>query len=321
MKYLIAGGAGFIGTNLVRRLIEKEQEVLVLDDYSTGSPVNLPTHPKLKVWEYKIQDIDKLFRGTFDDVDRIINLACPASPVAYQEQPLHTLDTSFNGTTKLLEVASYTGARFLHTSTSEIYGDPKEHPQTEEYWGNVNCYGPRACYDEGKRVAESLIYEYQQVPVDARIVRIFNTYGPYMAMDDGRVVSNFIVQALRRQPITIYGDGSQTRSFCYVDDLLDGLLHVLEGDYSRPINLGNPSEFTIRELATVVCEVVGVPDSLIEYKPLPQDDPKQRRPDISKMKELYGWEPRYTLRQGIQKTVRYFETCVPQLPKLQSEGG
>lgn len=307
MKYLVAGGAGFIGSHLVGKLLEKNKasDITVVDNYSTGSKGN---HYRVRGLKYINADICE-YR---DEVkyDRIINLACPASPVAYQSTPIQTWLTSVQGTYNLLGLAHLCGARFFQASTSEVYGDPLVHPQPENYWGNVNSYGPRACYDEGKRAAESLIYDFQRVAqADCRIVRIFNTYGPNMAENDGRVVSNFIMQALQNKPITIYGDGSQTRSFCYVDDTVEAILRVLEGSYDKPLNVGNPKENTVLELAATVIELTGSKSKIIQMT-LPENDPMQRCPDISKIKELYWWAPNTDLEKGLTETIRYFKSCL-----------
>lgn len=306
MKYLIAGGAGFIGSNLVPKLLALGHHVTVVDNACTGSWNNLNSvsgHPSLVC---RHRDV-----CTYTDSDvyhRIINLACPASPVAYQARPIETTLTSVLGTLNLLNIAKASKARFLQASTSEVYGDPTVHPQTEEYWGNVNSYGPRSCYDEGKRCAEALIYDYHNLhKVDTRIIRIFNTYGPKMDANDGRVVSNFINQALSNQDITIYGDGTQSRSFCYIDDLINGLLLVLEGNYDKPINVGNPGEYNMIELVEAVLEQIPESKSKVVFKPLPKDDPTQRCPDISKMKSMYNWTPTVSLIEGLSHTIKHFK--------------
>ena len=302
-RILVTGGAGFLGSHLSKRLLELGHEVTVLDDVSTGSWTNLPDHPRLQKVE---ADVARPWQGA---VDEIYHLACPASPEKYQKDPVKTLETNFLGMSNTLELARAQGARLLFTSTSEIYGDPQISPQPETYWGHANSFGPRSCYDEGKRVSESLCYAYATSrDVRVRIARIFNTYGPYMAPDDGRVVSNFIVQSLQGKPLTLYGDGMQTRSLCYVDDLIDGLIRLMAapgGNMEAPCNLGNPVEMTIKEIAEMVVEVVGskVP---MEYRPLPQDDPKQRKPDITRAKAWLDWEPRVPARAGIARTADYF---------------
>ena len=303
MRYLVAGGAGFIGSHLVEKLsAKKANHIRVVDNYSTGSERN---HVIAKNVEYVNADVCD-YRDT-EKYDRVINLACPASPVAYQLNPIQTMLTNVQGTYNLIGLAYLAKARFLQASTSEVYGDPTVHPQVEEYWGNVNSYGPRSCYDEGKRAAETLVYDFQRVAnLDARIVRIFNTYGPNMAKDDGRVVSNFITQALQREPITIYGDGSQTRSFCYVSDTVEAILRVLEGGYTKPLNVGNPTESTMLQLATEVIRATKSKSELVTM-PLPENDPKQRCPDITKIKKLYKWQPTVFLEPGLEKTVAYFK--------------
>jgi UDP-glucuronate decarboxylase len=312
MNYIVTGGAGFLGSNLTRRLIKEGHHVHVVDNYITGSRNNLNDlqHDSgfVAIENCDIKDFD--FKNDSARFDRILNLACPASPVAYQNAPFQTISASTEGLLNMLKAAKHYGARILHTSTSEVYGDPGVHPQPESYWGNVNCYGPRACYDEGKRMGEGIIWEYKRkYNLETRIVRIFNTYGPHMAKDDGRVVSNFICQALKNEPITIYGDGKQTRSFCYVDDLLDIMLMVLEGVYEAPLNIGNPGEFTMIELAKTVIEVTDSKSEIV-FKQLPFDDPKQRRPDISRVKNLYNWEPKIQLKEGLEKTATYFATII-----------
>ncbi len=306
MRILVAGGAGFLGSHLCDRLAGDGHEVLVVDNLHTGSQLNLSHLAGNRKIEFRLGDIIDPVKGEFD---RIYNLACPGSPRHYQQNPIATARTNFMGVDKLLNLASQNGARFFQASTSEVYGDPLMHPQTETYFGNVNPIGPRACYDEGKRIGETLCFDYhRQHGVEIKIARIFNTYGPRMNPDDGRVVSNFIVQALRNKPITIYGEGRQTRSFCYVDDLIDGILRLMESprDVLGPINLGNPQEFTIRELAEIVIGMTGS-RSKIEYHDMPVDDPQQRQPDISKAKEVLGWQPGIALRDGLGRTIAYFE--------------
>ncbi len=311
-KILVTGGAGFLGSHLCDRLIEQGHEIICLDSLFTGSQKNIESllkHPNFTFIKHDVVDpID------FEKLDEIYNLACPASPVHYQFNPIHTMKTSVMGGLNMLELARKTGAKVFQASTSEVYGDPSVHPQPEEYWGNVNTIGIRSCYDEGKRAAETLFFDYQRVHgVKIKVVRIFNTYGPRMAADDGRVVSNFIVQALRGQDLTVYGDGSQTRSFCYADDLVAGFMQLMNAgdEIVGPINMGNPGEFTMIELAEKVLRLTGSTSKLI-HMPLPQDDPKQRRPDITKAKQLLGWEPTVALEQGLERTIDYFKKVVTQ---------
>ena len=301
---LVTGGAGFIGSHLCDRLIERGDEVICVDNFFTGRKDNITHllgHPRFELIRHDI-----VF-PLFIEVQEIYNLACPASPIHYQYNAIKTIKTSTVGVVNMLGLAKRTGARILQASTSEIYGDPEVHPQKETYWGHVNSIGIRSCYDEGKRVAESLFMDYhRQNNVDIRIVRIFNTYGPRMDPQDGRVISNFIVQALRGQPLTIYGDGSHTRSFCYVDDLLDGMIRMMDQTNSiGPINLGNPQELTIKSLAEEVLRSTGS-SSDICYRELPKDDPRQRRPDITLAQEVLGWSPKVELRKGLKTTVEYF---------------
>lgn len=306
MRILVAGGAGFLGSHLCDRLASDGHEVVAVDNLHTGSELNLSHLSGNRKIEFRHGDIIDPVTGPFD---RIYNLACAGSPRHYQENPIATARTNFIGVDNLLHLASQNGARFFQASTSEVYGDPLMHPQTEAYHGNVNPIGPRACYDEGKRIGETLCFDYhRQHDVDIKVARIFNTYGPRMNPDDGRVVSNFIVQALQNKPITIYGEGRQTRSFCYVDDLTDGILLLMESprDVLGPINLGNPEEFAILELANIVIEMTGS-RSKIEYHDMPADDPQQRQPDISKAKDILGWQPGITLRDGLNRTIAYFE--------------
>lgn len=305
---LVTGGAGFLGSHLCERLLEDEDTVVVcMDNYFTGSKANvahLLGNPRFELVRHDITDPFKM------EVSQIYNLACPASPVHYQYNPVKTIQTSVLGTLNCLEVARKTGAVMFQASTSEIYGDPEVHPQTELYNGNVNCTGPRACYDEGKRCAETLCFDYKREAFcDVRVVRIFNTYGPRMMPDDGRVVSNLIVQALSNEPMTIYGDGSQTRSFCYVDDLIEGFIRLMASDISTPVNIGNPGEFTIKQLAEQVIELTGS-SSTIEYNPLPKDDPTQRRPDITIANDCLDWQPNVQLREGLTKTIKYFKNII-----------
>ena len=305
MRILVTGGAGFIGSHLIEKLLQEEHYVISVDNYYTGNPVNTALFKNDKNFEFIRHDVNF---PLYIEVDGIYNLACPASPIHYQKDPVQTLKTSVQGSINLLGLAKRTGAKILQASTSEIYGDPKINPQVEEYWGNVNPIGLRSCYDEGKRAAETLCFDYKrQFAIDARVIRIFNTYGPNMAIGDGRVVSNFIVQALKGQPLTIYGDGSQTRSFCYVDDLIEGFLRLMGSDdsVSGPINLGNPGEFTMIELAEKVLRLTGSKSKLV-YKPLPQDDPKQRCPDITKARQSLDWQPMIALDEGLARTVAYF---------------
>ncbi len=308
-RILVTGGAGFIGSHLCRRLIEQGHEVLCVDNFFTGARDNLGDllgHPSFELMRHDVTV------PLFVEVDQIYNLACPASPVHYQFDPVQTTKTSVHGAINMLGLAKRLKARILQASTSEVYGDPVEHPQTEEYWGNVNPIGFRSCYDEGKRCAETLFFDYwRQHQVSIKVARIFNTYGPNMHPSDGRVVSNFVMQALLGRPITLFGDGQQTRSFCYVDDLVDALMRLMNSssEITGPINLGNPSEFTIRELAELVLELTGSRSELV-FKPLPQDDPRQRRPDISKAKSMLDWEPRVSLREGLQRAIPYFESVL-----------
>jgi UDP-glucuronate decarboxylase len=301
---LVTGGAGFIGSHLCERLLDRGEEVVCLDNFFTGSKRNirhLRDNPHFELVRHDVTEPMVI------EVDRIYNLACPASPVHYQYNAIKTIKTNVMGALNTLGLAKRVNARILQASTSEVYGDPAEHPQTESYWGNVNPIGQRSCYDEGKRVAEALFFDYhRQNDVDIRVIRIFNTYGPRMSADDGRVVSNFIVQALRGEPITIYGKGDQTRSFCYVDDLVEGMIRMMDQDeFTGPVNLGNPGEFTIAELAEHTIELTES-KSTIEHRPLPKDDPTRRRPNISLAEERLGWKPTIPLRDGLQQTIRYF---------------
>ena len=309
MRVLVTGGAGFIGSHLCERLLSEGEEVICLDNFFTGRRENVYHLMDSKRFELLRHDI---IEPILLEVDQIYNLACPASPVHYQYNPVKTVKTSVMGTINMLGLAKRVKARILQASTSEVYGDPDVHPQPEDYWGNVNCVGLRSCYDEGKRLAETLMMDYhRQNGVDTRIIRIFNTYGPRMLEDDGRVVSNFIVQALRGEELTIYGTGEQTRSFCYVDDLVDGMIRLMnvgrgDGmDVHQPVNVGNPVEFTMRELAEEVGRAAGV-EVRLRPCPLPEDDPRQRRPDITRARKLLGWEPRVPLRDGLNRTVAYF---------------
>ncbi len=308
MRILITGGAGFLGSHLCDRLIEQGHEVICLDNFFTGRKANiqhLVGNPRFELVRHDVIDPFKF------EVDRIYNLACPASPPHYQYNPIKTMKTSVVGAINCLGLAKRVKARVFQASTSEVYGDPNVHPQPEAYWGHVNPIGLRSCYDEGKRAAETLFFDYhRENGVDIRVIRIFNTYGPRMLPDDGRVVSNFIVQALQGRDLTVYGEGSQTRSFCFVDDLVDGFMRFMEQEkIVGPMNLGNPGEFTMLQLAELVLKKVGG-KSKITHLPLPSDDPKQRRPDISLAKETLGWEPKVPLEQGIEKTIAYFKSAL-----------
>ena len=309
MRILVTGGAGFIGSHLCERLLSEGQEIVCLDNFFTGRKENILHLLDNHNFELIRHDVTE---PILLEVDQIYNLACPASPIHYQYNPVKTVKTSVMGAINMLGLAKRVRARIFQASTSEVYGDPEIHPQTENYWGNVNPIGLRSCYDEGKRIAETLFMDYRrQNNVDTRIVRIFNTYGPRMREDDGRVVSNFIVQALRGEELTIYGTGEQTRSFCYVDDLVEGFIRLMnaepaEGsDIHLPVNIGNPGEFTMNELANEVAQAIGKPIS-IKQMPLPQDDPKQRQPNIERAKNLLGWQPTVPLKDGLKKTVHYF---------------
>jgi UDP-glucuronate decarboxylase len=305
---LVTGGAGFIGSHLCEYLLAEGHDVICADNFFTGSKENIRSLIRHDHFELVRHDI---VSPLYLEVDRIYNLACPASPVHYQLNPIKTIKTSTVGMVNMLGLAKRVKARLLQASTSEVYGDPQEHPQKESYWGNVNPIGVRSCYDEGKRVAETLCMDYHRSnKVDIRIVRIFNTYGPRMHPNDGRVVSNFIVQALQDEPVTIYGDGSQTRSFCYVDDLVIGLVRMMENDQTvGPVNLGNPAEITVRELAERVIQLTGS-KSRIDVRPLPQDDPRKRQPDISQAKRYFGWEPQVPLDEGLRRTIEYFRSVI-----------
>ncbi|HSW64344.1 MAG TPA: UDP-glucuronic acid decarboxylase family protein [Dissulfurispiraceae bacterium] len=304
-RTLITGGAGFLGSHLCDRLINDGHDVLCVDNFFTGSKTNvahLIGHPYFELMRH-----DVTF-PLYVEIDRIFNLACPASPIHYQHDPVQTTKTSVHGAINMLGLAKRVKARIFQASTSEVYGDPEEHPQPESYWGRVNPIGPRSCYDEGKRCAETLFFDYErQHNMDIKVVRIFNTYGPRMHPNDGRVVSNFIVQALRGDDITIYGDGSQSRSFCYVDDMIEGFVRMMESEpgFTGPVNMGNPVEFTMLELAENVLRLVGG-HSKLGFKPLPTDDPRQRQPDISLAKEKLGWEPKVQLEDGLKETIAYF---------------
>jgi UDP-glucuronate decarboxylase len=307
MRILVTGGAGFIGSHLIDRLMTDGHEVICLDNFYTGHKRNILKwldHPYFELIRHDITEPIRL------EADQVYHLACPASPVHYQYNPVKTIKTNVMGTLNMLGLAKRVKARFLLASTSEVYGDPEVHPQSEDYRGNVNPIGPRSCYDEGKRVAETLAFDYhRQNDVEIRVARIFNTYGSRMLENDGRVVSNFVVQSLKGQPLTVYGQGSQTRSFCYVSDLVEGLMRLMNSDHTGPINLGNPDEYTILELAQAVQKMVN-PDAEIIFKPLPQDDPQRRRPNITKAKTLLGWEPTIPLQEGLQLTVEDFRSRV-----------
>ena len=304
-RTLVTGGAGFLGSHLCERLLARGEDVLCVDNYYTGTRDNIAhllDHPHFELMRH-----DVTF-PLFVEVDQIYNLACPASPIHYQRDPVQTIKTSVHGAINMLGLAKRTKAKILQASTSEVYGDPQIHPQTEDYWGHVNPIGPRSCYDEGKRAAETLFFDYhRQHRVRIKVARIFNTYGPRMHPDDGRVVSTFVVQALRGEPITVFGDGSQTRSFCYVDDLVDGLMRLMDtaDDVTGPVNLGNPVEFTMLELAQRVMALTGSRSEIV-FRPLPQDDPRQRQPDIARARALLDWEPTVPLADGLERTVAYF---------------
>jgi UDP-glucuronate decarboxylase len=305
MKILLTGAAGFLGSHLTSKLLESGHQVIGIDDLSTGSLNNLKESMNHSNFQFVDHDVRSPFNA---EVNAILNFACPASPKNYQLDPVRTIETNFLGIINMLHLARNSGARILQASTSEVYGDPTISPQPETYWGNVNPIGIRSCYDEGKRAAETLCFDYKrQYGVDSRVIRIFNTYGPNMAVGDGRVVSNFIVQALNGSPITIYGDGSQTRSFCFVSDLIDGIYKMLtlENEVDAPVNLGNPVEFTMLELAEKIISITGS-KSIIVFEPLPEDDPRQRKPDISKAQDLLGWKPAVSLESGIKLTADYF---------------
>ena len=305
--HLVTGGAGFLGSHLIDRLMEAGDEVICLDNYFTGRKANIARwigHPRFELIRHDVTEPIKL------EVDRIWHLACPASPIHYQFNPVKTAKTSFLGTYNMLGLARRVGARLLLASTSEVYGDPEVHPQPERYWGSVNPIGVRSCYDEGKRIAETLCFDYQRMNgVEVRVARIFNTYGPRMLLDDGRVVSNFIVQALRGEPLTLYGDGSQTRSFCYVSDLIEGLIRLMNGEHSGPINLGNPEEFTTRQLAQLVRMQIN-PELQLEENPLPEDDPQQRQPAIDLARQQLDWQPTVSLEQGLPPTIDAFRNLL-----------
>lgn len=319
-RILVTGGAGFLGSHLCDRLLAQGNEVLCVDNYFSGTRHNVVHLLSNVRFELLRHDVNI---PLFVEVDEIYNLACPASPIHYQFDPVQTTKTSVIGAINMLGLAKRTRSKILQASTSEVYGDPIVHPQVEDYWGNVNPIGPRACYDEGKRCAETLFFDYRrQHNINTKVVRIFNTYGPRMHPEDGRVVSNFIVQALRGEDITLYGDGLQTRSFCYVDDLIDGLLKMMSTDDKEagPINIGNPDEFTIKELAELIIEMTGSSSKVI-YQKLPADDPKQRKPDITKAIQKLGWKPRTPLRNGLDRTIKYFDDLLSGGGRRASIGG
>ena len=303
-RNLITGGSGFLGSHLAKNLLKRGEEVICIDNFFTGRKKNIQhflNDPNFELIRHDVTEPIKI------EVDKIWHLACPASPIHYQFNPIKTTKTSFMGTYNMLGLAKRIGAKILLASTSEVYGDPLEHPQTEEYRGSVNTTGIRSCYDEGKRVAETLCSDYQRMHgVDVRIMRIFNTYGPNMRSDDGRVVSNFIKQALQNEKITLYGEGKQTRSFCYVDDLINGMILLMESDFQSPINIGNPNEFSIKELAEIVKELIN-PNLEFEFKEMPKDDPKQRKPSIELARRILNWEPKIELREGLIKTIEWFK--------------
>lgn len=319
MRILVTGGAGFIGSHLIDRLMNQGHEVICLDNFYTGHKRNILKWLDHPYFEFIRHDITEPIRL---EVDQIYHLACPASPVHYQYNPVKTVKTNVMGTMNMLGLAKRVKARFLLASTSEVYGDPEVHPQTEEYRGNVNPIGIRSCYDEGKRIAETLAFDYhRQNDVDIRVVRIFNTYGPRMLENDGRVVSNLVVQALRNIPLTVYGDGSQTRSFCYVSDLVEGIIRLMNGEHIGPVNLGNPDEYTILQLAENVQKLVN-PDAQIKFAPLPQDDPRRRRPDITKAKTWLNWQPTVPLIEGLKLTIEDFRQRIQaEQPVNLSENG
>jgi len=308
-RVLVTGGAGFIGSHLCERLLNEGNEVFCMDNLETGSIRNIETFKENPLFHFIQQDV---IEPIDLQVDEIFNFACPASPPRYQKDPVHTLKTSVLGALNLLELATNAGAKIMQASTSEVYGDPTISPQPETYWGNVNPIGPRSCYDEGKRCAETLFFDYgRQYGTKIKVIRIFNTYGPRMDPEDGRVVSNFIVQALKNEPLTVYGDGSQTRSFCYIDDLIEGIMRMMQTDesFTGPVNLGNPEEVTVLEVAKLVLELT-CSKSEIEFRPLPQDDPKRRKPDITLARQTLGWEPTVKLKEGLITTIQYFRECL-----------
>lgn len=307
MRNLVTGGAGFLGSHLIDKLIGRGEKVICIDNLSTGNINNISHLFKNESFEFIDHDV---INPIEQSCDRVWHLACPASPIQYQKNPIKTTKTSFLGTYNMLGLAVSNKARFFFASTSEVYGDPEVSPQDEGYKGSVNTIGPRSCYDEGKRVAESLCFDYLRTHnLEIRIARIFNTYGPRMAKNDGRVVSNFVCQSLMNKPITVFGEGSQTRSFCYVDDLIEGFIKIMESNSTGPINLGNPNEFTINELANLIKSKINN-KTKISYKPLPEDDPKQRKPDISKAQKELNWEPRYDINRGLDLTIEYFKSII-----------
>jgi UDP-glucuronate decarboxylase len=305
MKILVTGGAGFVGSHLIDRLMHQGHEVICVDNFFTGAKRNLQEwlgHPNFELIRHDITEPIRL------EVEQIYHLACPASPVHYQFDGVQTARIGFLGTYNMLELARQVKARILYASTSEIYGDPEVHPQPETYWGNVNCTGIRACYDESKRIGETLAYDFQrQYGVEVRVARIFNTYGERMQKNDGRVVSNFVVQALQGKPLSVYGDGSQTRSFCYVSDLVEGLLRLMASDFDQPVNLGNPDEYQVLELAHMVQKLLGIPAEIV-FLPLPKDDPRRRQPDITRARSILNWEPTVPLQTGLARTIAYFRS-------------
>jgi UDP-glucuronate decarboxylase len=318
-RILVTGGAGFLGSHLCDKLVELGHDVLCADNFFTGTRDNI--EHLLPSPRFELMRHDVTF-PMYVEVDEIYNLACPASPVHYQFDPVQTTKTSVHGAINMLGLAKRVRAKVLQASTSEVYGDPAEHPQTESYWGNVNPIGQRSCYDEGKRCAETLFFDYwRQHKLRIKVARIFNTYGPRMHPNDGRVVSNFIVQALRGEPITIYGDGTQTRSFCYVSDLIDGLLRLMDSPdgVTGPINIGNPGEFTMLALAEKIIAIIGSKSEIV-FKPLPSDDPKQRRPDITKAREVLGWEPSIEVDEGLRATIAYFDALLSRFAAVKSTG-
>lgn len=314
-RILVTGGSGFLGSHLCDRLVARGDDVVCADNLFTGRKRNIAQLLGKPNFEFMRHDVTF---PLYVEVDQIYNLACPASPIHYQHDPVQTTKTSVHGAINMLGLAKRLKARIFQASTSEVYGDPGVHPQPEEYWGNVNPIGPRSCYDEGKRCAETLFFDYyRQHKLDIRVARIFNTYGPRMHPNDGRVVSNFIVQALKGEDITLYGDGLQTRSFCYVDDLIDAFIAYMDkdGDLPGPINIGNPIEFTMKQLAEEVLDLTGS-KSKLTHRPLPSDDPKQRQPNIDKAREILGWQPKVQLREGLKKTIDYFETLIKERDPL-----